>query len=226
MADGTIINQNDRTGVLDIEGEIARAAANVTEIDANSQDMDDDAPSGKEALSQSIESFTRPGGGNSPSTMGQMGLAMPAAKSIGPFQILTPRTTPFTLMSPTTNLSRQFKGPNALTPGGPKAGNKGRKKDKDHGKVGVVSAYGGGLQEISGAKMPSAMQLKTMMLDPELLESLQNEKRKMDDPEVHQGAERLNAQDWQRLKESPDHLEKAEHRNAYVQRLTKGPGMG
>lgn len=219
MADGTIVNENDRTGVLDIEGEIARAAAEVHEQD---HDGADNAAEGPDVLSQSIESFTKPGGGkNGPTAMAQTGLAAEKPKSIGPFIVASAKTTPFTLMSPTTNLNRSLRGPMSQGPGGPKPkGPKGKSKHKDHGKVGVVSAYGGGLQEISGAKMPGPSQLQTMALDPQLLEALQNEKRKMQDPHVQQGAEQLNAQDFRNLQQTPDYMDRGSDRNALTQRLS------
>lgn len=219
MADGTIINENDRTGVLDIEGEIARASAQVTELDGKGQDKDaDNEASGPEAMSQSIESFTKPGSAAGPA----MGLTSKKPQTFGPFILVNPAPVrPFTLMSPTTNLAREFKNRGPAM-GGPKPGS-GKKKGKDRSKLDVVNAYGGGLREISGANMPSPAQLKTMMLDPQLLEALQNEKRKMDDPNIVEGADRLNAQDYLRLKESPEHLEGANHRNATAQVLTNKP---
>ena len=48
----------------------------------------------------------------------------------------------------------------------------------------------------------------------------------MDDPNIVEGADRMNAQDFRNLQQSNEYLDRASDRNSTTQRLThKGPGM-
>jgi len=179
MADTTIINEQERTGVLPFEEMMAKASASVaTPAPSAGSGVDmsgfepagnapgpvvsgpatnhSDATPGMSLIEDILSAFyTTPN-----KAQGQNAVQQPRSSS--PFRQVTRSLAPFTVMSPQVDIS-DFIAPKGMKPGYHSltaqqwvAGKSGGKK-KAHaggGKISLFNTYKGGLDDIRGASMP------------------------------------------------------------------------